>query len=554
MSLINLTRGFFLGAVAFACGASLAPGGLRAEPVASGSGAAGSGAVVAAARTDFSAALHAALDDPEAGAFYTARGDAPLWTAGDGARAAVLIATLRAGPSHALPAARYAPDALAAALTRSDDAGRGAAEAALTRAYLAYARDVSSGVLEPRSVARDIKVAPPRPRPGVLLRAAAAAPNMVAHLAALAPADPGYAALRERYRALSALAAAGDWGATIPPGATLRPGDAGPRVAALRARLNRLGDLAPDAPAADAARFDAALAAAVRRFQARHGLNEDGAVGPATLAAINTSARFRAGQLAVNLERMRWMNRPLGARRIVVNQPDYTVTLFDGDKVLFRERVVVGQVRFKTPEFSDEMEYLVLNPTWHLPRSIATKELLPLLQEDPSVLARRGMRLVRTDGGPLPLDPSSHDFSGYTARNFPYSVKQAPSGDNALGRVKFMFPNGDSIYLHDTPTKRYFARDVRALSHGCVRVQDPLRLATLLLAPQQADPRGFIDAVLASGRERFVYLERPVPVHLTYRTAWVDEIGALQLRADIYDRDAAALAALSAAGVAAPGA
>ncbi|PKP62758.1 MAG: murein L,D-transpeptidase, partial [Alphaproteobacteria bacterium HGW-Alphaproteobacteria-8] len=402
--------------------------------------------------------------------------------------------------------------------------------------------------------ARDIKVEPPRPHPGVLLRAAAAAPNMVAHLASLAPSDPGYEALRARYQTMAALAARGDWGARIADGPTLRSGDRGPRVATLRDRLAQLGDYAPSVAATDPARFDAPLEQAVRAFQERHGLNLDGAVGPATLAAINTPAAFRVGQLAVNLERMRWMNRPLGQRRIVVNQPDYTVTLFDGDNVLFRERVVVGQVRFQTPEFSDEMEYIVLNPTWHLPRSIATKELLPLLQEDPSVLVRRGMRLVRTDGGPLPLDPSLHDFSGYTARNFPYSVKQAPSSDNALGLVKFMFPNGDSIYLHDTPTKKYFGRDVRALSHGCVRVQDPLLLATLLLAPQQADPRGFIDGVLATGRERYVYLDAPVPVHLTYRTAWVDDGGALQLRSDIYGRDSAALEALNAAGVAAPGA
>ena len=538
MSLINLSRGIFLGAALVSCGAIAFAAGLRAESV----------TAAAPARTGFAAALHAALADPEASAFYAARGDAPLWTDGDGARAAVLIATLRAAQDHALPVSRYAPDALAAAVSRADEAGRGAAEAALTRAFLIYARDVSSGLLEPRRVARDIKIDPPRPHAGALLRAAAAAPNMVAHLAALAPSDPGYEALRARYRALAGVA---DWGPAVAAGPTLRPGDASPRVAALRARLTRLGDHAPGA-VADAARFDAGLEQAVRRFQARHGLNQDGAVGPATLAAINTDARFRAGQLAVNLERMRWMNRPLGERRIVVNQPDYTVTLFDGDRVLFRERVVVGQVRFKTPEFSDEMEYLVLNPTWHLPRSIATKELLPLLQEDPSVLVRRGMRLVRTDGGPLPLDPSLHDFSGYTARTFPYSVKQAPSSDNALGLVKFMFPNGDSIYLHDTPTKKYFARDVRALSHGCVRVQDPLELATLLLSPQQADPRGFIDAVLAAGRERYVYLDRPVPVHLTYRTAWVDGDGVLQLRADIYGRDGAALEALNAAGVAGP--
>lgn len=505
----------------------------------------------------FASALHQTLGGAEASAFYQARGDAPLWLADGGERAVALVAALREADTHALPTGRYRPDRLDDALARvraqgamADPAELARLEAALSETYLRYARDLTSGVLEPRRVASEIKVAPPRPEVGALLRAAASAPDMAAHLAMLQPADPDYAALRSHYlRALASL----DRSAAIPAGPTLRVGDVDPRVTAVRRRLADLG-LAAASDAGEPARFDAALAEAVSRFQGRHGLNRDGVVGPATLAALNESAQFRAGQLAVNLERLRWMNRPLGERRIVVNQADYTVRLIDGDDVLFDERVVVGKLANQTPEFSDEMEYLVLNPTWHLPRSIATKELLPQLQQDPTVLARRGMRLVRTDGGPMPEDVASHDFSTYDTRTFPYSVRQAPSLDNALGLVKFMFPNADAIYLHDTPTKKYFARDVRALSHGCVRVQDPLRLATLLLSAQRPDAATFIDEVLRTGRERYVYLDQPVPVHLTYRTAWVDGDGVLQLRADVYGRDRRTLAALEAAGVAAPGA
>jgi murein L,D-transpeptidase YcbB/YkuD len=463
----------------------------------------------------------------------------------DARRVAALIDALRDAPAHALPIDRYAPDRLAAL-----PPGAPETDAALTDAFLRYARDVSSGLLEPRRVAPEIKVAPPRPDRDALLGDLAVAPDPAAFLAGLAPRSPEYAALRAAYAAALREIAAGAGGDAVPGGPTLRLGDAGPRVVALRARLAAEGHVPTDP--ADPARFDAGLELAVRAFQRTAGLNDDGAVGPATLAALNAGPVDRARKIAVNLERLRWTNRPVAPRRIEVNQAAFTVTLIDGDAALFEERVVIGTRQHQTPEFDDEMEYLVLNPTWHVPSSIAVKELLPELQADPSVLARRGMRLVRNDGGPLPADPYSHDFTGYTAETFPYRIRQNPSDDNALGRVKFMFPNGEAIYLHDTPSKRLFQRDVRAYSHGCVRVQDPLRLAELLLAPQTADPRGFIDATLARGAERYVNLERHVPVRLTYRTAWIDRDGALQLRGDVYGRDAATLAALEAAGVALP--
>jgi murein L,D-transpeptidase YcbB/YkuD len=291
---------------------------------------------------------------------------------------------------------------------------------------------------------------------------------------------------------------------------------------------------------------------AIEAFQRRHGLNDDGAVGPMTLAALNASPADRADQIAVNLERMRWMNHPLGDRRIVVNQADFTVTLHDGDTVLFHERVIIGLQDRQTPEFSDRMTHLVFNPTWFVPRSIATRDILPKLHGDPTYLARSNMVLTRADGGPVPLDPSQHDFTGYTASSFPYRIRQRPDPDNALGQVKFMFPNNHAVYLHDTPNRSLFARDQRAFSSGCVRVRDPLHLAALLLAPQRADPEGFIDGLIAGGRERHVTLDEPVPVHLIYRTAWRDAEGRDQFRADVYGRDAAVRQALIAAGVALP--
>lgn len=471
---------------------------------------------------------------------------AGTWIRGDDvSRAETLIATLRQAEVHALPVGRYDPEGLSALLASGD---RAAAERALTRAFLAYAEDVSTGLLDPASAASNVRRGKPRFDAAAARAAAASAPDIAAYLMTLPPQDPDYFALMRRYAQLRARP---DWGPIVPSGRTLRYGDSGPEVAALRRRLAAMGD--HDAEGVDAPeRFDGRLAADVRAFQRRHGLNEDGEVGARTFDALNASPVARAEQIAVNLERIRWMNRDLGQRRIIVNQPDYSVTLFDGATPLFHERVIVGEPQHQTPEFSDEMEYLVLNPSWNVPRSIATKELLPQLREDPGLLARQNMVLVRSDGGPVPADPSTHDFTQYSASSFPYRIQQRPDDDNALGEVKFMFPNNYAIYLHDTPSKQLFSRDARAFSHGCVRVQDPLRLAEILLEGQKPDARAYIDRVLAADRETYVQLDRHIPVHLVYRTAWIDPVdGRPNFRADIYGRDAQVTQALRAAGVSA---
>jgi murein L,D-transpeptidase YcbB/YkuD len=298
--------------------------------------------------------------------------------------------------------------------------------------------------------------------------------------------------------------------------------------------------------------YDAALVVAVEAFQRAQGLTADGAIGRRTRAALNGRAALSAAQVAANLERIRWVEIDEGARRIEVNLPEFMVTLRDGDAIEFRDRVVIGRLEEQTPEFSEAMEYLVLNPTWHVPSSIAVQDILPNLQRDPGYLASRSMYLVRRDGGPIPADPALHDFTQYSAANFPYRIRQTPNDDNALGLVKFMFPNDWSIYLHDTPRKDLFDKPSRAYSWGCVRVRNPLALAERLFAPQEADPAGFVSRVLASGRERYVNLERTVPVHILYRTVTVDGSGALKTFPDVYGRDAALIEALRRAGLDAP--
>jgi murein L,D-transpeptidase YcbB/YkuD len=338
----------------------------------------------------------------------------------------------------------------------------------------------------------------------------------------------------------------------VAEGPTLHVFESGPRIGDLRARLARLGYDAPADDAEIAEVFDPGLERAVKTFQRDHGLIDDGVVGARTLAAVNAPVETRLAQVMVNLERLRWMDAP-APRRIVVNIPDYTATLYEGGETVWRSRVVVGKVEVtETPEFSGVMRYIVVNPTWHIPDSIAVRDFLPQLQRDSGVLARQNIRLL-TRGG-TEINPKLVDFTQYTPENFPFRIKQRPNDDNALGEVKFMFPNEFSVYMHDTPHRELFARDERAFSNGCIRLEKPVELAHVLLAGQVSDPEAAYADLRAGGRERRVDLERPIPVTITYRTVWFDAEGAARYRADVYGRDAAVFRALEASGATLPAA
>ncbi|TYO88460.1 L,D-transpeptidase family protein [Oceanicella actignis] len=494
---------------------------------------------------------------------YEARAWRPLWLddAGRG-RAGGLLSAIEDASAHALPLPAGLAEDLRAAMARAQapgpDAMRAAAraEAALSRALLRVGTGLASGALDPSRVDPEIQIRPERPAPERLIALAAQARDgaaLRAALESLAPANADYAALRALYAELGRLARAGVWPPEDLSGPTLRRGDRGPRVARLRARLALMGDLAEPAPAEDPELFDEALERALRAFQRRHGLNDDGVAGALSFEALGASAQDRMRQAAVNLERIRWRPRAPAPRRIEVNLADFRMTLFENGAPVHSARIVAGKApRFRTPEFDDEMTHLVFNPIWNVPRSIAVKEILPKLREDPAYLERNGMRLVGRDGAPLPPEQMPADFSAFDADRFPFLVKQDPSEENALGRVKFMFPNRFSIYMHDTPAKRLFARDRRAYSHGCVRVEDPFALARRLLAPQYPDVDERMARWLEAGREVYVTLRPPMPVHIGYRTVWVAADGTPQFRADVYGRDARLYEALRAQGLSDP--
>ncbi len=476
-------------------------------------------------------------------AFYAGRADAPFWTA-DG-REAALRTAIDASPAHGIPRSRY-PD-LPASSGLADPAARAAAEIGATRAYLALAGDLASGVVDPVRVDPEINVTPQRPATADLLKPLQAG-DVAAAFASVAPRDPAYGVLLAEKRRLEQRLADGGWGATVADGPTLRLGESDPRVPVLRDRLGSLGYPTEVDNGAGPETFDAGLETALRGFQADHGLVDDGAFGARTREALNVGVESRLRQVVVNLERLRWMNRDLGVRHIAVNIPDYSVEMVDDGVVVWQSRTVVGEeTKTRTPEFSDSMTYFVVNPTWHIPDSIATRVYLPKLRNDPAVLSRGGMSLFTRSG--VEINPRLVDFTQYSAANFPFRIKQNPSSANALGRVKFMFPNQFAIYLHDTPSRDLFAKDRRAFSNGCIRLERPIELSHTLLDGQVADPAGAMETWLAGGKETYVNLDRPVPVHISYRTVVIDDDGIPRYRADIYGRDRKVFEALSEKGL-----
>jgi len=494
--------------------------------------------------TAFTQALAAAasLDDAVA-AFYRTQGYSTLWTGPqDVARRQALLTALDGAAAHGLPVPRYDAARLRAgfraAVTEGD---RGRLEVAMTEAYLAFAHDLSTGVLDPRSVDDGILRDVVRPDRALLL-AQIRGDNPQSVLADLAPDSPEYSRLMKEKLLLERLTPA-DWGPQITVD-TLKPGEQGAEVVAMRDRLTALGYLGRSATLT----YDRALQAAVQRFQLDQGLIGDGVAGPGTIGALNTDPAARLQSVVVAMERLRWFgDAPRGDRHIWVNQPDFTAQIIDKGRVIFQTRAVIGKnvPDQRSPEFSDQMEHMVINPSWSVPRSITTKEYLPLLQANPNAVSY----LQVIDGAGRVVSRGAVNFAAYTARTFPFALRQPPSDGNALGKVKFMFPNQHNIYLHDTPAKSLFDTEVRAYSHGCIRLSDPFDFAYALLAPQSADPKGEFAGHLDTGRETTVPLDDLVPVHLVYFTAWPNARGKIGYRRDIYGRDGRIFDALTEAGV-----
>lgn len=510
--------------------------------------ATGLGASDASAQnTAFRQAVAEAASGNEALAeFYRTRNYEAVWTGRAGRdrsrRRAFLSALAKAG-DHGLPVARYNPEEIRSMLRAArSPRERGLAEVKLSEMYITWATDLRSGVIRnPRRIDDGIVREIARPAPASLMNALVeSSPNAL--FRSFAPRTPEYTRLMEEKTRFERLLARGGWGATV-PGSKYEPGASGAGVVALRDRLIAMDYIRRSTTQT----YDGTIQAAVQQFQIDHGLNPDGVAGEGTLREINTPAANRLASIVVAMERERWVNQERGSRHVLVNIPDFQAQIIDNGQVTFQTRSVVGanDSDRRTPEFSDIMEHMVINPTWNVPRSIAVKEYLPMMQRNPGAAGH--LRLVNASG--QTVDRAGIDFSQYNERTFPFNLKQPPSRRNALGLVKFMFPNRYNIYLHDTPAKNLFSRETRAFSHGCIRLNDPFDFAYALLAPQVNNPESYFQERLASGNERVVPLATPVPVHLIYRTAVTQPRGKINFRRDIYGRDAKIWDHLKNAGV-----
>jgi len=351
---------------------------------------------------------------------------------------------------------------------------------------------------------------------------------------------------REALRTYRAIATAGGW-SPISDGPTMKLGLDDPRVPTLRYRLTVTGDLAgdlqPPAPPMNLA-FDAELEAAVKRFQERHGLTADGAVGPGTRAALNVPVSARIDQIRINLERARWVMHELHGEFVLVNVAGFDVSYFRNDEPIWTSKVIVGRPYRETPIFKSTITYVVLNPTWTIPPGILVKDKLPVIKRDPGYLKRNNIRVIDATG--REVNPHSVDWSRYSGGRLPpFQLRQDPGDDNALGLVKIMFPNPYLVYLHDTPSKSLFEKDERIFSSGCIRVEKAFELAELVLNDPVRWNRAALDAAVATRKTQTVNLATPVPVLLLYWTAQPRPDGQVIFRNDVYGRDPATLEALN---------
>ncbi len=460
--------------------------------------------------------------------FYAERDFQPVWMI-DGAytpQARAVMTRIAGADEDGLdPAAYRLPPATIGATTPAGAEIAASVDLVLSQAVLLYARQAYAGRLDPSSISKLITIKPLLPDPIEVLSTVSSASDGATAIASFNPPHEGYLRLKKALAEARATET-GPRLARVPEGKSMKLGLADPRVPLLRARLE------VPAPSEAPEVYDEALAAAVKSFQSSKGLTADGIAGNATVAYVNGTGRSHTAEIIANMERWRWLPRDLGAFHIMANVPEYLVRVVENGEVVHTTRTVVGKMTNQTPIFSDQMESIVVNPSWNVPASITTKEMLPAARRDPSYMSRKGYQvLANVDGKYRPIDPQMVDWSNVNPRQI--MIRQPPGDDNALGSVKFLFPNEHAVYLHDTPSKSFFKRDSRALSHGCVRVQDPLEFADVLLAHQGGWTKQRLRKMIG-GKEKWINLPNRIPIHLTYFTAFVGDSGSLETRPDVY--------------------
>ena len=489
--------------------------------------------------------------------FYERRYFQPAWT--DPAHIQTMIMAVEGAEAHGLTPAHYHLDILQEMASGMSLEGTAENQTnvnfdmILTDSFFLLAQDLATGRVDPSTLnpAWNFTPASVDPSLGDLLETALNDGNIQDHLDGLAPAHPLYRWMRAALVQYRELAGTGGW-MPIPDGEQMEVGSRDARVPLLRARLRQTGDLSIDTDG-DPLVFDAALSRAVLRFQERTRVNresaltddDDGLVGQETMDSLNVPVDDRIQQLRVNLERCRWLLRDLPATYVLVDMASYRGYFYKDDEIIWRARVQIGTPYNETPSFRSDIKYIVFNPTWTVPPGIMRDVTLPRIRKDLAYLEKNHLQVIDRDG--QHVDPATVDWSAYTANTLPYRIVQTPGPHNAVGRVKFIFPNPYYIYLHDTPHKTEFGLDERAYSAGCIRIDKPYKLAKRLLNGPEKWTMGRIYDIVDSGKTQTVFLPKPVPVLITYLTAHVDDQRQVHFRKDIYKRDDALLQSLNAA-------
>jgi murein L,D-transpeptidase YcbB/YkuD len=479
-------------------------------------------------------------------ALYKVNNDAPLWS--NPHAIDQLLTAIRTIDREGLTPADYhlaALEALQQRIASGEDAAspERAAEfdLLLTDALVRLGYHLAFGKVDPEALDPDWNMRRQFEQPDAVSRLNEAIHNghIDTLLDSLRPTLPSYARLVSALQEYRRIAAEGGW-QSVPAGPSLKPDMKDARIVALRRRLAASGDLSRDKT--DSPDFDTQLEVAVRRFQRRHGLTVDGVAGKATLAAMNVPVERRIDQIRANLERARWVLHDLPAEYVLVDIAGFKVRFYRDGRAIWETRAVVGRPMRMTPIFKSRITYLEANPTWTVPPTILGEDVLPAIRRDPHYLQEKSMRVIDRQGNPV--DPAGIDWSRYRGSNFPYMIRQDPGPENALGRIKFMFPNKHAVYLHDTPGKELFKRTERTFSSGCIRIEDPYGFAELLLDSDPDWNRERVIAAVDSRKTRIIRLRTPVVVILLYWTVDVDDDGTVLFKQDIYNRDSPIIKAL----------
>ncbi len=479
---------------------------------------------------------------------YHERGAEPLWVTANGptTKAESILSFLRNSHQEGLEPKLYEVEEIMSLWGATDLESLVRLDSLLTFNLLRYVHDISFGKLAPLKSNPDLfpEAGEENFAPLTVMEEILAAPDLASYLADLPPSHNYYTSLKLALHNYREIARSGGW-STISKGKTIRPGDTDERLPAIRHRLLVTGELEPTA--AISSIYGPPLSDAVLLFQERHGLKVDGIIGPQTLKEMNLSVEHLAKRIIINMTRWRWQDHDLGDKYILVNIANYSLKGVKDKQTLLEFPIIVGKFQNQTPVFSDSIKYLDFHPFWNVPPKIARTEELPQLIENPLHLLEKNIRLFSdwTSSG-FELDSTTINWSNISRTQMSrYKLRQDPGPLNALGKVKFVFPNRYSVYMHDTPAQDLFNHPTRSFSHGCIRLSNPKALALFALDNQNStwSPER-VEQVLHDNKRKVARLTTPLPVHITYQTTWVDKEGTIRFNRDIYLRDAKLFKAL----------